>query len=75
VVLFSLTAVGFAANSLGGRRRPLAVLLSRYWRLNAASWSPRDENRHLVTRGDDRAVLPGRLVAPWIGKAASPSGR
>lgn len=78
LVLFSMLAVGAAANTLGGAGGPLAVLLIAIIATELGKMVSKETKvdilvTPLVTIGI--GTLLSFLIAPWIGKAASSLGK
>ena len=78
LVLFSMLAVGAAANSLGGAGGPLAVLIIAIVAAELGKMVSKETKvdilvTPLVTIGS--GALLSFLLAPWIGKAASALGQ
>lgn len=78
LVLFSMLAVGAAANSLGGAGGPLAVLIIAIVATELGKMVSKETKvdilvTPLVTIGS--GTLLSFLLAPWIGKAASALGQ
>jgi len=78
LVLFSLTAVGFAANSLGGAGGPLAVLFIAILAAECGKLVSKETKIDILVTPLVTIVTGVALAAwwaPWIGKAASSVGQ
>ena len=78
LVLFSLTAVGFSANSLGGAGGPLAVLFIAILSAECGKLVSKETKIDILVTPLVTIVIGVALAAwwaPWIGKAASSVGQ